>query len=63
MGGEVSRVTKNVKNVALTIKKDGVVLRTVKKRHLAPAEMEKLVLTKADLMDCKESISIEITEV
>ncbi|PKM88668.1 MAG: pyridine nucleotide-disulfide oxidoreductase [Firmicutes bacterium HGW-Firmicutes-10] len=56
------RVTRNVKNVSLKVVKDGAVLRTVKKRHLAPAEMERLILTKADLVDCKESISIEITE-
>lgn len=55
------RVTGNYKNVKLGIYKDGVLMKEVKKQHMAPAEMEKLVLTKAELMGTVEHITIGIT--
>ncbi|HAM63176.1 MAG: pyridine nucleotide-disulfide oxidoreductase [Firmicutes bacterium GWF2_51_9] len=57
------RVTKTAKFVELVVKRDGQVLKRIKKRHLAPAEMERIVLTKDELMGCNESIRIEIGEV
>lgn len=57
------RVTKTAKFVELVVKRDGQVLKKIKKRHLAPAEMERIVLTKDELMGCVESIQIEIGEV
>jgi thioredoxin reductase len=57
------RVTRNVKNVALAVYRDGELLKTVKKIHLAPAEMERIMLSKEDLKGCKDNIKIQITEV
>lgn len=54
------RVTGNYKNVKLGIYKDGVLLKEVKKLHMAPAEMEKLVLTKLELTGTQEHITIGI---
>lgn len=57
------RVTRNVKNVALAVYRDGELLKTIKKIHLAPAEMERIMLSKDDLKGCKDNIKIQITEV
>lgn len=57
------RVTRAVKNVALAVYRDGELLKTVKKIHLAPAEMERIMLSKEDLKGCKDNIKIQITEV
>ncbi|TFG82414.1 MAG: pyridine nucleotide-disulfide oxidoreductase, partial [Erysipelotrichales bacterium] len=57
------RVTRNLKNVALAVYRDGELLKTVKKIHLAPAEMERIMLSKDDLKGCKDNIKIQITEV
>lgn len=57
------RVTRSVKNVALAVYRDGELLKTVKKIHLAPAEMERIMLSKDDLKGCKDNIKIQITEV
>lgn len=57
------RVTRAVKNVALAVYRDGELLKTVKKIHLAPAEMERIMLSKDDLKGCKDNIKIQITEV
>ncbi len=56
------RVKNTFKNVNLVIKKDGVEFRKLKKKHMAPAEMEKVILRKQDIEDVKESISLEIME-
>lgn len=56
------RVKKVYKNVELVIKKDDEVLRVVKKRHLAPAEMEKVLIKASDLSTCQHSLSIEVVE-
>lgn len=57
------RVTRSVKNVALAVYRDGELLKTIKKIHLAPAEMERVMLSKDDLKGCKDNIKIQITEV
>lgn len=57
------RVTRNAKNVALAVYRDGELLKTIKKIHLAPAEMERIMLSKDDLKGCKDNIKIQITEV
>lgn len=57
------RVRKQYKNVELVIKKDDEVLRVIKKKHLAPAEMEKIILKASDVAECKHSLSIEVVEV
>ena len=57
------RVTRNMKNVALAVYRDGELLKTIKKIHLAPAEMERIMLSKDDLKGCKDNIKIQITEV
>lgn len=56
------RVTKAQKNVQLCIKQDGEVIKTIKKPHMAPAEMELLVLKKEELAHAKEHITIEVME-
>ena len=56
------RVKNTHKDVNLVIKKDGQEFRRLKKRHMAPAEMEKIVLRKVDIEDIKQSISIEVME-
>ncbi len=56
------RVTKAQKNVQLCIKQDGEVIKTVKKPHMAPAEMELLILKKEELANAKQHITIEVEE-
>lgn len=56
------RVTKAQKNVQLCIKQDGEVIKTVKKPHMAPAEMELLILKKDELANAKQHITIEVLE-
>jgi NADPH-dependent 2,4-dienoyl-CoA reductase/sulfur reductase-like enzyme len=57
------RVRKQYRNVELVIKKDDEVLRVIKKKHLAPAEMEKVILKASDVETCQHSLSIEVVEV
>lgn len=56
------RVTNNYKNVKIGIYKDNLLWKEVKKLHLAPAEMEKVVLKKEELLDVKEELSFGIIE-
>ncbi len=56
------RVRNIYKNVNVVIKKDGVEFRKLKKKAMAPAEMEKVILRKQDIEDIKHSISLEIVE-
>jgi NADPH-dependent 2,4-dienoyl-CoA reductase/sulfur reductase-like enzyme len=57
------RVRKQYRNVELVIKKDDEVLRVIKKKHLAPAEMEKVILKASDVAACEHTLSIEVVEV
>lgn len=54
------RVTDVYKNVDFVIKVDGKETRRLKKKHLAPAEMEKIILTKKEVESATKSISIEV---
>lgn len=54
------RVTGTYKKATVKVYKDNELLREIKKPHLAPAEMEKLVLKKEEIMQVKESLSFEI---
>lgn len=56
------RVKKSYKNVTLLVKKDNQIFKQIKKRHMAPAEMEKLILMASDLQDVRETLSFEISE-
>jgi thioredoxin reductase len=56
------RVKKQYRNVNLVIKKDGEVFRSIKKKHLAPAEMEKIILKNSDILDINHLLSIEVME-
>ncbi len=56
------RVTNVFKNVDFVIKVDGKEVRRLKKKHLAPAEMEKVILTEKEVESANESISIEVEE-
>lgn len=54
------RVTGTYKKATVKVYKDNELLREIKKPHLAPAEMEKLVLKKEEIMQVKESLSFEV---
>jgi thioredoxin reductase len=56
------RVTNVYKNVDFVIKADGKELRRVHKKHLAPAEMERVTILKKELEQATVSISIEVEE-
>jgi thioredoxin reductase len=55
------RVRNEYKNVDLVIKGDGQEIRSIRKRHMAPAEMEKVILAKKQLEPYHE-ITIEVVE-
>ena len=55
------RVKNEYKDVELVVKGDGEEIRRLKKRHMAPAEMEKVVLSKTMLKPYKE-ITIEVIQ-
>ena len=54
------RVTKTARNAVLNVYKDGTLLKSVKKPHVAPAEMEKLILKKEELEGINEALTIEL---
>lgn len=54
------RVSKTGRNATLNIYKDGTLLKSVKKPHVAPAEMEKVLLKKEELVDVSECLTIEL---
>ncbi len=56
------RVRKKYKNVKIGIYSDGKLLREMKKPHMAPAEMEKLVCKKEELLGVKEKLTISVIE-
>jgi NADPH-dependent 2,4-dienoyl-CoA reductase/sulfur reductase-like enzyme len=53
------RVTKVYKKAVIRIYKDGKLYKQIKKQHMAPAEMEKLILKKEEIEDVKQELSIE----
>ena len=54
------RVTGTFRKTEVRIYKDGTLWKTVKKAHMAPAEMEKITLRKEDLADIVESLFFEV---
>lgn len=56
------RVRKQYRNVNLVLKKDGLEFKRIPKKHLAPAEMEKIILAKNDLIGVNSNLSIEVEE-
>ncbi|MDD2972594.1 MAG: FAD-dependent oxidoreductase [Lachnospiraceae bacterium] len=56
------RVRNNCKNSTLQILGDGKVLKTIKKPHMAPAEMEKVTLKKEELMGIREQLLIKVCD-
>ena len=56
------RVTKNFRKAVVKVYKDGELLKEVKRPHMAPAEMEKIKLTKAELEGVKESLVFTVEE-
>jgi len=54
------RVTGTFRKAEVRIYKDGALWKTVKRPHMAPAEMEKITLRKEDLIDIKESLLFEV---
>ncbi len=53
------RVKNEYKKVELIVKGDNEVIKIFKKRHMAPAEMEKIMLKKSDLKPYK-TITMEV---
>lgn len=56
------RVTNVFKNVKFSIKADGVEIKSQKKKHLAPAEMEIVRLKLDDIKNIKGELTIEVEE-
>lgn len=56
------RTTNVFKNVRFSIKADGKEIKSLKKKHLAPAEMEIVKLKLDDIKDIKGELSIEVEE-
>ena len=54
------RVRKQARNATLKVYKDGILFKSIKKPHVAPAEMEKLVLKKEDLEGINSSLEFEL---
>ncbi|XMB73236.1 NAD(P)/FAD-dependent oxidoreductase [Mycoplasmatota bacterium WC30] len=54
------RVTAEYKNVSLVVYSGDTEIKRMKKRHMAPAEMEKVILTKADLSKVTKTLSIKV---
>ncbi len=54
------RVIANYKKATIRILKDGEILKEIKKPHLAPAEMEKIILKKSELEGTVSDISFEV---
>lgn len=54
------RVTGSYKRAIVKVYKDNELLKEIKKPHLAPAEMEKLVLKKEEIMQVRECLRFEI---
>lgn len=56
------RVDKVMENVELLVIVDGEVIKSVKKKHLIPAEMERIRLEAEELASIKDRIELEIRE-
>lgn len=56
------RVKNPNKNVKIVIKADGLIVKEIKKKQINPAEMEKIRLTKAELMKINNSLEIEVIQ-
>jgi len=54
------RVRNHYKNVTLQVMGDGKVIKTIRKPHMAPAEMEKVILKKEELEGIQERLSIQV---
>ncbi len=54
------RVTAEYKNVTLVVYSEETEIKRIKKRHMAPAEMEKVILTKDDLSKVNKTLSIKV---
>lgn len=54
------RVTKNQKNAVLSISQGDTIIKTVKRPHIAPSEMEKLILKKEELLQNSDDITISV---
>ena len=58
------RVKKEYQDVVFEVKSGEKVIKTIKKRHLAPAEMEQVVLSSKllETLNIKDSISVEVIQ-
>lgn len=54
------RVKKVFKNVTFSIESNGTIIKTIKKKHLAPAEMEKVKLTIDNISNVSKQITISV---
>lgn len=56
------RVTKNARNVKVGIFMDGKLMKTIPKKHVAPSEMEKILLKKEELMQQGSVLTLRLIE-
>jgi len=56
------RVKNEFKNVKLSVYGDGKLIKSFKKKHLAPAEMEKVIIKKDDILDISSEITVKVEE-
>lgn len=56
------RVSRVMENVELLVKRDGKVVKSIKKKHMIPAEMERLTLKQEELSGEYREICLEIKE-
>ena len=56
------RVTDVKENVSLLIKIDGKEVKTIKKRHMIPAEMERITLKAEEMKDLHSELLLEVKE-
>lgn len=54
------RVTNEYKDTVLTIESGNRIIKTIKKKHLAPAEMEKILLSLDEITDVTNEITISV---
>jgi len=54
------RVKKEYRDAEIRIFKDGSLLKTIRRPHMVPAEMEKVTLRKEEIADAKEALRFEV---
>ena len=56
------RVTQNKRNANIAVYQGSRLIKTIKKPHIAPSEMEKVILKKDEIKDTDGDITITVTQ-